>query len=289
MKVDLISDLHLEFGDLELPGGDVLIVSGDACEARYLDKSSYGPDSVYFSFEDPKKKKTRFYRFFQEECGKYNKTLYVMGNHEHYGGRFEKTYNQLKDNLPDHVQLLEQETVVHEGVLFIGATLWTDMNRGDALTMYHLKDGMNDYRAVTMQSNGNYFKLNPERTYREHQLTLDYIKAVLTNNRLKETPLPVVVVTHHAPSKLSIKPEYAHDTLMNGGYSSDLSELMLDHPEILVWTHGHTHDDFKYSVGETTVLCNPRGYHGYETRANRFAPKGFTIENGVVTFDPTWD
>lgn len=289
MRVDLISDLHLEFGDLELPGGDVLIISGDACEARYLDKSSYGPDAVYFSFEDPKKKKTRFYRFFEEECRKYNRTLYVMGNHEHYGGQFEKTYDQLKNNLPDHVQLLEKETVELGGVLFVGATLWTDMNKGDALTMYHLKDGMNDYHMVKMHANGVYHRLNPERTYFEHMRTKEYLQAVLDNNRLRAQPLPVVVVTHHAPSKLSTKPRYEKDTLMNGGYSSDLSEFMLDHPEIRAWTHGHTHDEFRYRVGETTVLCNPRGYYGHESRADQYRPKGFDISaDGVVVFDSDW-
>jgi len=289
MKVDLCSDLHLEFGDLELPGGDILIVSGDACEARYLDKISYGPDTVYFAFEDPRKKKTRFYRFFEEECSKYRKTIMVMGNHEHYGGRFETTYDQIRSNLPAHVQLLEKETVEIDGVLFIGATLWTDMNGGDALTMYHLKSGMNDYRTVTMKRGEIYHKLTPERTLEEHIRTKQYIEQVLSNNQEREKPLPVVMVTHHAPSKLSIKPQYENDHLMNGGYSSDLSDFMSDHPEIKIWTHGHTHDEFKYRVGETTVLCNPRGYHGYETRADTWTTKWFDIGyDGSVTFDPTW-
>jgi Icc-related predicted phosphoesterase len=289
MKVDLVSDLHLEFGDLELPGGDILIVSGDACEARYLDKSSYGPDSVYFSFEDPRRKTGRFYRFFQEECAKYRQTILVMGNHEHYGGQFEKTYNHIKANLPDNVHLLEKETLEIDGILFIGATMWTDMNKGDALTMYHLKDGMNDYRTVKMKRGEIYHKLTPERTLEEHIRTKQYFEVVLKNNQEREHPLPVVMVTHHAPSKLSTKPQYENDHLMNGGYSSDLSEFMLDHPEIRVWTHGHTHDEFKYQIGETTVLCNPRGYAGYEHRASEFVPKGFDIgADGTVVFDPTW-
>jgi hypothetical protein len=55
-------------------------------------------------------------------------------------------------------------------------------------------------------------------------------------------------------------PMYAHDTLMNGGYHSDLSEFILDHPQIKLWTHGHTHHPFDYVIGETRVVCNPRGY-----------------------------
>lgn len=288
MHVDLVSDLHLEFGDLVLPGGDILIISGDACEARYLDKAAYGPDTVYFSFEDPRRKFTRFQRFFEEECVKYRTVVMVMGNHEHYGGQFEKTYDHIKANLPANVHLLEKESLVIDDVLFVGATLWTDMNRADAMTMYHLKAGMNDYRIIRMQTNGNYHKLTPERTYFEHQRTLEFLKIALQNNQEREQPLPVVVVTHHAPSKLSIKPCYEGDHLMNGGYSSDLSDFMLDHPEILVWTHGHTHDEFKYQIGSTTVLCNPRGYAGYEQRAGNYAPKGFNINNGAVTFDQGW-
>ena len=60
---------------------------------------------------------------------------------------------------------------------------------------------------------------------------------------------------------------------MNGGYSSDLSEFILDHPEIVLWTHGHTHDPFDYEVGTCRVVCNPRGYYGYETSANDFKLK----------------
>ena len=290
MHVDLISDIHLEFGDLTLPGGDVLIISGDSCEARYLDKSSYGPDTVYFSFEDPRRKFTRFQRFFEEECAKYRTVLMVMGNHEHYGGQFEQTYDYIKSNMPANVHLLEKETLEIDGVLFVGATLWTDMNQGDAMTMYHLKDGMNDYHQIRMQTNGNYHRLVPERTYFEHQRTLEFLQIALANNRQRKQPRPVVVVTHHAPSRLSIKPRYENDHLMNGGYSSDLSNIMLDHPEIRVWTHGHTHDEFRYQIGETTVLCNPRGYYGHESRANSYVPKGFDIDTaGTVVFDPTWE
>jgi hypothetical protein len=59
---------------------------------------------------------------------------------------------------------------------------------------------------------------------------------------------------------------------MNGAYSSDLSEFILDHPQIKMWTHGHMHDTFDYLVGSTRVVCNPRGYVKYEQRADEFNP-----------------
>jgi hypothetical protein len=65
---------------------------------------------------------------------------------------------------------------------------------------------------------------------------------------------------------------------MNGAYSSDLSDLILDHPQIKFWTHGHTHDQFDYMIGSTRVVCNPRGYKGYEESAEYFDPTfGFEI------------
>ena len=79
-----------------------------------------------------------------------------------------------------------------------------------------------------------------------------------------------IVVGHHAPSKASTKPRYSKDTLMNGGYSSDLSEFILDRPQIKMWTHGHTHDVFDYRIGSTRIVCNPRGYINYEGRADEF-------------------
>jgi len=82
-----------------------------------------------------------------------------------------------------------------------------------------------------------------------------------------------VVVGHHAPSKLSTHPRYKNEEIMNGGYSSDLSAFILNNPQIKLWTHGHTHEDFDYMLGSTRIVCNPRGYDGYEDRADNFTLK----------------
>ena len=82
-----------------------------------------------------------------------------------------------------------------------------------------------------------------------------------------------VVAGHHSPSKLSTHPKYQDDQLMNGAYSSDLSEFILDHPQIKLWTHGHTHHEFDYMIGSTRIACNPRGYIGYEPQADDFKLK----------------
>lgn len=281
MRVNVISDLHIDFADLTLPGGDVLILSGDVFEAKSFKQAMYNPDMVLLEHERKDQRPDRFYRFMVEECAaKYRHVLYVMGNHEHYGFQYHKTYAHIKEQLPDNIYILENEIKEIDGVLFLGATLWTDMNKGDDLTLYHMKSMMNDYRQVTMfnEAKSAYHKLQPERTMADHHYTVAYFKQILEENRATGRRLPVVVVTHHAPSKASTKPRYIDDVIMNGAYSSDLSEFILDNPEIKVWTHGHTHDNFDYMIGTTRIICNPRGYKGYEEQAEHFDPTiGFDI------------
>jgi len=270
MRINVISDLHLEFSDLTLPGGDVLILSGDICEARKLKKSMYDPMNVLLPHEDAHKRPDRYYRFMAEECAKYREVIYVMGNHEHYGFQYQKTYAHIAANLPDNVTLLEDQTHTIDDVTFVGATLWTDMNREDDLTMYHMRTMMNDYRQITMFNSAKsiYHRLTPEKTVEDHRRSRDYIRMVVEDRPDQK----FVVVTHHAPTKVSTHPRYTNDTIMNGAYSSDLSEFILDHPQIKLWTHGHTHDPFDYMIGSTRIVCNPRGYSGYEARADEFDP-----------------
>ena len=115
----------------------------------------------------------------------------------------------------------------------------------------------------------------PEDAVEDHKAMMTYI-----DNTLNEVAAwkSVVVVGHHAPSKQSTKPRYKDDYHMNGGYSSDLESFIIDRPQIKLWTHGHTHDDFDYMVGSTRVVCNPRGYEGYESHASDFKLKYIEVK-----------
>ena len=118
-------------------------------------------------------------------------------------------------------------------------------------------------------------KFAPEDTVDYHRKMLDYIRIV--TDMLGDNPQKYVVVGHHAPTKASTHPRYKEDVLMNGAYSSELAEYILDHPQIKLWTHGHTHEDFDYMIGETRVFCNPRGYIGYESKASDWTLKSVEI------------
>jgi len=266
LTIGIVSDLHLDISkNLDLPGGEVLILAGDICEYRNL----------IFEFHESNKldcthaETFHCLNFFKIECAKYEKVFMVMGNHEHYRYRFNKTYNDLKAILPDNVTLLENETVEYKGVMFMGATLWTDLNKGDPITAYTVKDGMNDYKAIQnfYPEKSLYHKLTPQHTAEVHFKTKQYFKMMLEEHRDK----PFVVITHHAPSHLSINEKYKNDYHMNGGYVSDLSEFILDYPNIKWWYHGHMHDPVDYMVGDTRIVANPRGYVPWES-GNGFNP-----------------
>jgi Icc-related predicted phosphoesterase len=258
MKVSLVSDLHLEFGYQELPGGEVLILAGDIAEVKSIKKHHHStkliqdtPDTFY-----------RCSEFFKWECEKYDQVFMVLGNHEFYHSRFDKTYDELKSILPKNVTLLENEIVEYKGVMFMGATLWTNMNKGDPITLYTVKDYMTDYRAIQnfYPAKNLYHKLTPEDTVQAHRKTVEYFKFMLSEHRDR----PFVVITHMAPSFASVNEKYIRETTMNGAYASDLSEFILDNENIRVWVHGHMHDPSDYMIGNTRVVSNPRGYVGHE-------------------------
>ena len=66
-----------------------------------------------------------------------------------------------------------------------------------------------------------------------------------------------IVVTHHAPHRLSLAERYADDRV-SAGFISHLPTLVRS--PVALWIHGHTHTAFDYAVDGTRVICNPRGY-----------------------------
>lgn len=269
MKIDLISDVHLEFGDLPIENrndADVLIMAGDICVAEDLHNHAED-DSVHLG---QRAEAARTYRaFFRRVCEQYPNVIYVMGNHEHYHGKVDQSRDVFltefeRMGLP--IRLLERETLEINGVTFIGSTLWTDFNSNNPISMYECQSMMNDYRIIRV-ARDNYRRLRPQDTLDEHIKNKNYIKETL-----KSTKGPVVVVGHHAPSLQSVKPRYENEFHLNGAYRSNLDEIMLAHPNIKLWVHGHTHEVFDYEIGFTRVVCNPRGYINYERGSHESEP-----------------
>jgi hypothetical protein len=126
---------------------------------------------------------------------------------------------------------------------------------------------MNDYRIIRVESR-DHGRLRPDDTINRHIATKQFIKQTVDANPDGK----FFVVGHMAPSKLSTHPRYAEEVHMNGGYSSDLSDFILDRPQIKNWVHGHTHHPFDYTIGECRITANPRGYVGYERASQQEDP-----------------
>lgn len=264
MRIKLVSDLHLEFSDINIQNDnnyDVLILGGDIMIAEDLYDHPVVPSIYeYGSFAELGRKQKRvatFRDFLKRVSFQFPHVVYVAGNHEFYHGKWHRTLEVLANECAQfpNIYFLEAGSKKIDDVTFIGGTLWTDMNKGDPLTLHAVRDMMNDFRIIRHDYDG-YRLIKPHDTVVRHKRMLDYIKTVVSEKPDEK----FVVVGHHSPSFQSVHEGYKGETLMNGAYHSDLSEFILDRPQIKLWTHGHTHHPFDYMIGETRVVCNPRGY-----------------------------
>lgn len=273
MKIAVCSDLHLEFGDLDLTNdenAEVLILSGDILVAADLVSGTVLPVT-----NNVQERADRYNAFIARCCERFPEVIMVAGNHEHYHGDFATTHDIINKAFADleNFNYLDKEFMAIKGVLFFGGTLWTDMNGEDPITMSRMHGTMNDYVQTKNTGPNAGGKLLPQDTVEEHYAFRRELDLVLE----RFPDMSVVVVGHHAPSKASTHPRYKTEYYMNGAYSTNLDNFILDRRQIKLWTHGHTHEPFDYMIGTTRVVCNPRGYINYETSADNFVLKYWEV------------
>jgi predicted phosphodiesterase len=234
MKLNILSDLHLSAGALPLPDADadIVILAGDIARP---------PAAIGWAQAIRKP------------------VLYVAGNHEYYGGSIAGTNAELKRLAAGtNVRVLDGETLVVDGVRFLGATLWTDfLLFGDgAVRAAAIDEALREVRDFSRIRIGEAPEelLTPQASVR----LFDAHAAWLARTLAEAHPGPTVVITHHAPSPRSIHPRFAGSLLSPCFVSA--AEHLLDGDRACLWIHGHTHDSFDYVVNGTRVVCNPRGY-----------------------------
>lgn len=274
MKIQLASDLHLEFLNRDpnrshsgtssqachfqmeriiapVPGADVLVLAGDIANGVHgLQLFSYWPSH-------PKRVPI----------------IYVAGNHEFYGHSMELMRTKMKYAAAlNNIHYLENESIVINGVRFLGATLWTDYRLNINCTQRHLMDHaqarLNDHRLIQTASG---CRFSADDALAQHEIGRAWL--------LQELQAPfegkTVVVTHHGCHPLSVNARFAGDKL-NAAFVSNLTELLF---KADLWLHGHVHDGVDYKVGRCRVVANPAGY----IRQRNVEPEMFEFEN--KTFD----
>ena len=234
MKIALLSDLHLSVQPMEPPAtdADVVVLAGDLQR----------PESAM-----------AWARQYHQP------TLFVAGNHEFFGADLMGTLQALRRHaVGTNVRVLEQDEWRHQGVRFLGCTLWSD---------YRLFD-TNAQRDAALQKITAFARdfsrigVAPEfpdlLTPALSRLLFDQSVAWLEKRFAEPFDGPTVVITHFAPSPGSIAPRFAGSPI-NAAFISDL-EPQIRRWQPALWLHGHVHDSVDYRVGATRIVANPRGY-----------------------------
>jgi len=102
MKIALLSDLHLSVHAMDAPAtdADVAVLAGDLHRPA-------GAIEWARQYRQP--------------------TLFVAGNHEFYGSDLVTTMRELRAHAQGTaVRVLEHDVWLHDGVRFLGCTLWSD-------------------------------------------------------------------------------------------------------------------------------------------------------------------
>ncbi|MGB0869802.1 MAG: metallophosphoesterase [Flavobacteriales bacterium] len=241
MKIQIISDLHLEFGSTILTFGnaDIVVMAGD------VNLGTKGIEWLKTEIPDLP-------------------VIYVLGNHEYYKGSYPKTLNKINEAAKNtNIHVLENKCVHLNGINFHGATLWTDFSIMGNPRYYGsmCQSKMNDYKKI--RRDPSYSKLRTIDTYNIHQKSMLWLERSLEEKQGEVN----IVVTHHAPSILSVPEKYKNDPI-SSAYASNL-EKTIEKYKPKYWIHGHIHEPKRYKIKDTEIICNPHGYidekyNGYE-------------------------
>ena len=248
MKIQVVSDLHLEFFQssktyrfkpgsfVEPTDADVLVLAGD----------------IIGSFNEISA------RWFTDVCNHFPNVLYLLGNHEFYGKDFILTKNIAAPMFvkavnertgKNNLHLMENSIFHFEDCIIAAGTLWTDFNHENPMEMLKIQNGMSDYQLI---KNGER-KLIPNDLLSDFRETSAFFGAVLDHPSSYDKT--VVIVSHHLPS-LQSTIKYP-DRYLDFAFASNLDNEVA---KADIWIHGHTHESYQYQIGGCDVHCNPRGY-----------------------------
>jgi len=173
MKIQLLSDVHLEYQDFipPYPSADYLFLAGDI--GKYYMKNYL----IFLSYVNDN----------------WKRVYYVLGNHEYYVkksmNRVEEIYKKLIDSYPNITLMLKDEEVLEDFNIY-GCTLWSSPTS---------TTGLNDFSKIWVKHDE-----------RKHRITLDEFKNLNDNhaNWLKNQiicPERKIFLTHFSMKTLSVE------------------------------------------------------------------------------------
>lgn len=235
MKIQFVSDLHLEFSENIAyltqhpiqPVGDVLILAGDIVPFSRMEEHS-----DFFSF-----------------CSDhYLRTLWIPGNHEYYHGDLQNSTGSFSEEIVSGVFLVNNHVLLLENARIILSTLWTPISESRRAA---IEEFLYDYKRI--RDNGL-----PFTSRRSTQLYNENIQFIKDSAGVNEKD-HCIVVTHHVPTFEHYPAEY-RDSPLNEGFATELRPF-IEKSGIDYWIYGHHHrnvEDFK--IGNTQMMTNQLGY-----------------------------
>lgn len=229
MKIQYVSDLHLEFDENSRffnkldwkVTGDILVIAGDLA---YIDQY-------------PKK-------FLNKLSEKYQAIIIVPGNHEYY--HYQDVLNYPKeDTVYKNIHILNNAVITFDDIAFIGTTLWSNILPGEA---YFVERGMNDFKRIRYGD-----KILTAENYNElHKEAVKFIEDSLEHYK----DYKKVVITHHVPS-YQLMNDIHKTSIINSGFNSNLDELV---GKADLWIYGHNHYNSDKEINGTPCISNQFGY-----------------------------
>ena len=284
-KLTIISDIHEDID-------------------KYYEQQGYGPAHDFSALKDQEfviicgdisGNPINVKRWVNENI---SRGVFVEGNHLGYekSGQYQIDFKQGAQRWlgsqfdgSSGIKYLENNIHIVDDIVFVGCTLYTDFNlynpTGDKKRqtsfMQTIQSGLNDFRHVMCEVDGNIQRVTAYDYLVWHNESIAYIEKICQEYPDKK----IVIISHHAPSKKSIAPQYQYgmESRYNAGYASNLEWLIKKYKNIKLFCHGHVHCDNSYKIGQCRVISHPFGYHNENNRnmkkfGNRKKCLGYIID-----------
>ena len=264
MKVQIASDLHLEFYDdksrgpdffasLVLPSAPILILAGDICPP-----------------ERPILK-----TFFDWCSENWSMIFWIFGNHEYYTKMSkpipmeEKIQTAEKLCASTKVIFLQNASIDIGTFRFLGATLWTDLGLGQEA--YEVRKTMSDFGKIRINTTTHF---TTEEWLEEYKKDRAFLEENL--RECEKDGRKAIVITHHLPSFRMIQDKYK-EFPANSGFAANADDL-LEHPSVALWICGHSH-------GQKTLQYTKKNG---EIAACILNARGYPREDSISTYNPNF-
>lgn len=242
MKIQVLSDIHIDFKTEEVPNVD-----------KYIDTSVDNSKTILVLAGDIGNlyKYDQLYTFLDKLSQFYKYLIYVPGNHEYYMVKCQnyrrKGFEELKNflnKLESNIQnlyVLDRAYITINDIYFVGATLWSKLIK--PLPHFVRINEMDTVKYSLM-----------------HREDINYIKKMV--HFCKKNNKQLVVITHYPP--------FIHEHLKDSGnkdlYSNDIDFIHEDNMKL--WICGHVHKKIDKIINGTRIVGNPHGKDGHDVVEN---------------------